>query len=210
MLRDPLAEPHDHGRAGGQRDDDDRDAQHRVVRNDRQRAVAQQLARPGQGDDRGRVQQCQPDGQVARVLRELGLALRTLLMQLLEARDDHSQQLDDDARRDVGHHAQGEDGHLQQGSAAEEVDQVVDAAAGVAQGQALLDVAVVHTGSRDKGAQAVDHDDPDGEQQLVPQLGSLERPSESAEQSTLLWSWGQTVGRSSVIRQTPWDGRGSA
>jgi hypothetical protein len=54
------------------------------------------------------------------------------LLQVLEPRDHDGQQLHDDARRDVRHDAQREDRQLQQRSAAEQVDQAVQPAAGVA------------------------------------------------------------------------------
>ena len=52
-----------------------------------------------------------------------GLAL---LLQRLEPRDHHGQQLQDDARGDVGHDAQREDGQVQQRAAGEQVDQRVE------------------------------------------------------------------------------------
>ena len=74
----------------------------------------------------------------------------TLLLQLLEARDDHAQQLDDDRRGDVRHDAQGEDGDLQHRAAREHVDERVQPAGGVALGQADLHGAVVHPGAGTK------------------------------------------------------------
>ena len=65
-------------------------------------------------------------------LRGAGLAF---LLQVLEPRDHHRQQLHDDARRDVRHDAQREDRQLQQRAAAEQVDQAVEPAAGLASGR---------------------------------------------------------------------------
>jgi hypothetical protein len=105
-------------------------------------------------------------------------------MQLLEAGNDHPQQLHDDARRNVRHDAEGEDGHLQQGAAAEEVDELVQPAAGVAERLALLHGSVINTGGRDEGTQAVDGDDAKGEQQLAPQVRRPENPANCAEQAS--------------------------
>jgi hypothetical protein len=80
-------------------------------------------AGPGQRDDAGRLQHRQRDRQVARVLRDLRLAGLALLLQLLEPRDDHDEQLQDDRRRDVRHDPEREDRQLEQRSAAEQVDQ---------------------------------------------------------------------------------------
>ena len=89
-------------------------------------AALEQLSACRESDDAGRLQECQSDGQVARVLRHLGLAGLAFLTQLLELRDHHGQQLHDDARRDVRHDADREDRHLQQSATGEQVDQRVD------------------------------------------------------------------------------------
>jgi hypothetical protein len=69
------------------------------------------------------------DGEVARVLRDLGLAGLALLLQLLEPRDHHDEQLQDDRGRDVRHDPEREHRQLQQRAAAEQVHQAVDALA---------------------------------------------------------------------------------
>ena len=87
-------------------------------------AAGDQVARPGQRDDAGGLQDGQADGQVPGVLRDLRLAGLALLAQRLQARDDHREQLQDDAGRDVRHDAEREDRQLQQRAAAEQVDQL--------------------------------------------------------------------------------------
>ena len=83
----------------------------------------------GQRDQAGRLQDGQADGEIARVLRQPRRAGLALLLEGLEPGDDHGQQLHDDAGRDVGHDAQREDRQLQQRTAAEQVDQAVEAGA---------------------------------------------------------------------------------
>ena len=119
------------------------------VRDDRQRAVAEQLPAVGQRDDAGALQDGQRDRQVAGVLGQLVLTRLPFLLQLLEPRDDHGEQLHDDARRDVGHDAQREDRQLQQRAAGEQVEQRVDA--GVLAALDLPD-ALLHVGVGDARA----------------------------------------------------------
>ena len=88
----------------------------------------EQPARPGQRDDAGRLQDRQRDGQVPGVLGELRLAGRALLLQGLQPRDHHDQQLNDDAAGDVRHDAEREDRQLEQRATAEQVHQRVDVA----------------------------------------------------------------------------------
>ena len=65
--------------------------------------------------------------EVAGVLGDLGLPGLALLLEGLQPRDHHDQQLQDDARGDVGHDPQREDRQLEQRAAGEQVDQAVDA-----------------------------------------------------------------------------------
>ena len=106
------------------------------------------------------------------------------LVQLLEARNDHAQQLNNDRGRDVGHDAHGEDRYLQQRSATEQVHELVETAAGVAGGQTLLDVCVVHAGCRNVHTGAVDRDDGEREQQLASQVRRPEYPGNGAKQAS--------------------------
>ena len=58
-------------------------------------------------DERERrgLQRGDADGEVARVLRDLALTDRALLLELLQLGDDHTEHLHDDARGDVRHDA---------------------------------------------------------------------------------------------------------
>ena len=126
-LGDELGEPHDEAGAGGHRDDHQQLRPPHVV-GEQLLALgdaggAEQLTAAGDRDERRRLQQRERDREVAGVLRQLGLARLALLVEGLEVRDDHAQQLHDDRRGDVRHDAEREDRQLQQRAAGEQVDQ---------------------------------------------------------------------------------------
>ena len=91
----------------------------------------------------------------------------------METRDDHTQQLNNDACGNVRHHAQCEDRQLQQGATAKEVNDVIDSVVTAIIGDTLLNGAVGNTGGRDESAHAVYHDHAQGKQQLASQVGGL-------------------------------------
>ncbi|QIP39286.1 Uncharacterized protein G9444_2042 [Rhodococcus erythropolis] len=122
---DDLAEPHDHGSTGSHDQHDDDKTEDRLVGDDVVTAL-EQLSACRKSDDAGRLQDCQSNGQVTRVLRHLGLAGLAFFPKFLELRNHHGQELHDDARRDVRHDADRKDRHLQQSAAGEQVDQRVD------------------------------------------------------------------------------------
>jgi hypothetical protein len=141
LVGDQLAQPHDQAGAGGHGQHHDEDGHDRVVVEDESRARRVVEQRPGllrEGDERRGLQHGQADGQIARVLRHLRLARLALLLQGLEPRDHHREQLHDDAGRDVGHDPEREDRQLQQRAAAEEVDQAEQPVAVVRPADALL------------------------------------------------------------------------
>ena len=76
-----------------------------------------------------RLRRGERDGQVARVLVDLGVARLALLLQLLEPRDDDRQQLEDDRGRDVRHDPEREERELRERAAREQVQQAEDRAA---------------------------------------------------------------------------------
>ena len=131
--------------------------------------------------ERRGLQHRETDGQVAGVLRQLRLALLALLLEGLEPRDDHGQQLHDDARRDVRHDPQREDRQLQQRATAEQVGQAEDTGRLRSVLDALLHGGVAHARDGHLAAEAEDDDDPEGEQQLPAQVRRLERAGESGE-----------------------------
>ncbi len=150
---DQLAEPHDDRGAGGHRDDHDQHGHQALVVDQVLGAALQQLAAAGQRHDAGRLQDRQRQREVAGVLGDLGLTGLPLLLEGLQAWDHHHQQLQDDARRDVRHDPEREDGQPQQRAAGEQVDQPVEAVVlgGV---EAGLHVGDVHAGGRDLRARA--------------------------------------------------------
>ena len=118
------------GRAGDERRDDE------VARGATSRRAAaarwapggaekNAVPRPGAEDEHqaGRLQRGQRDGDVAGVLGDLALADRTLLLQLLQLRDHHAEDLHDDARRDVRHDPEREDREALERAAGEQVEE---------------------------------------------------------------------------------------
>ena len=185
-IGDELAEPHDEARARGHRDDHEQDGVPGVV-GDELAALGhaargrEERTGAGDGDERRRLQHRERDGHVARVLRQLGLARLALLVEGVEVRDDHAQQLRDDRRRDVRHDAEREDRELQQGAAAEEVDQLVQARGALIAREADLNVLEVDERRGDERPQAQDRDDRKREADLATQVGRAEDPPDSSE-----------------------------
>ena len=83
--------------------------------------------------------------------------------------DHHGQQLQDDARGDVGHDAQREDGQLQQRAAGEQIDQRVEALLVPLGGLGEAEVNPLHVDVRgwDDRAQPEESEDPEGEEDLL-------------------------------------------
>src|ERR1039457_6650501 len=102
-LADLLAQPHDEGRSGGQR----QNGQHRETE---PRIDDDPLLHRHQAlGNAERLQDGEDDRQVAGPLGDLAPAQFAFLLQLFESGDHHGQQLQDDRRRDVRHDAQSED-----------------------------------------------------------------------------------------------------
>ncbi|MEY9851678.1 hypothetical protein ABH923_001356 [Leifsonia sp. EB41] len=129
-LGDELTHPHDEAGAGGHGDDHEHDGVPGVVR-DELRALrdgrgAEEGAGAGDGDEGRRLEDAQRDREIAGVLRELRLAGLALLVEGLEAWDDHAQQLHDDRRGDVRHDAEREDREFEESATREQIDQGVE------------------------------------------------------------------------------------
>ena len=73
------------------------------------------------------LHQRQDDGQIAGPLGDLAPAQFAFLLQFLERRDHHRQQLQNDRRRDVRHDAQREDRQAADVAAGEQVEEAEDA-----------------------------------------------------------------------------------
>ena len=92
-------------------------------------------------------------------------------MQRLEARNHHTQQLDDDGCRDVRHDAQCENRQLQHCAAGEEVHQTNEVFGGaVHRTDALLNDLIVDAWGRNERTNTINDDDTKSEEDLVPQL----------------------------------------
>ena len=138
----------------------------------------------GQGDEAGGLQDGQADGEVAAVLGQLLLTGLALLLQLLEARDDHDEQLDDDAGGDVGHDAQREHRQPQQRAAGEQVDQRVDVGVGAAATACLMQALIALVFVSGVGTEAPSRYSTmmrEREEQLLAQVRRPERRCECAE-----------------------------
>ena len=108
-----LAQPHDERGAGGQgenRHQDEPDA----------RVQHQPLLGKNGGDADG-LERAQDHGHVTRPLGDLAPAQLAFLLNAGQGLIDHGEQLEDDRRRDIGHDAEGEDGHAAQVAATEQV-----------------------------------------------------------------------------------------
>jgi hypothetical protein len=172
-----LAHPHHQRGACGEDQHDDDQGEDRRVLDDLQRAALKQSAVGGERHDRGGLQHGQRDGEVPGVLRHLGLAGLALLAQLFEARDDHRQQLHDDAGRDVRHDADREDRQLQQSPTREQVDQGVDLSGVTAADllDALLHIGVVDARRRQRSTGSIQNDDAQSEEDLASEVGRSQR-----------------------------------
>ena len=111
-------------------------------------------------------------GQEAHDLVQFLTAALTFLLQALEVRHCHAEQLDDDGCGDVRHDTQSEDGCVGEGTTGEHVQQSEEAAFA-----ALLNdrqLVRVNTRDDDKRSEAIDQDDEDGKQDAFTQLFNLE------------------------------------
>ena len=162
-------------------------------------AVREQPPRARQRDDAGGLQHGERDGQVARVLRQLGLTGLPLLLERLQPRDHHDEQLHDDRRRDVRHDPEREDAQLEQRATAEQVDQAVEALA-LDLLEAALDRDVADARTGDDRAEPVEADDREREEQLAAQVGRLEGPTEGGEHGS---SWHPPRGTGSTGGAAP-------
>lgn len=168
----------------GHGDHHDDGREDRLVRDDLigHGATAEQRAAASGGHQTGSLEDGQRDGQITRVLRDLGRARLPLLLQGFESWDDDGQQLKNDAGRDVRHDAEREDRDLQQCTTAEHVDQAEQAVVALTRlVDTCLDVLVAHSRYGNVCPEPIEHDDAEREEQLLAQVGRLERPGERGE-----------------------------
>ncbi len=180
-LADELADPHQHGGAGHEREDDEVAARPHAV-GQQLHVLRQSLGSAEEGvaiavaeDERQRrgLQGRDADCQVAGVLGDLALPDRALFLKLLELGDDDAEHLHDDAGRDVRHDPEREDGEAAEGSAGEQVEEA-EGALRLDTLLELLDRVGVDARHTDGDAQPIQGDHHHDEQDLVPQIGDLE------------------------------------
>ena len=159
LVGDQLGHPHDQAGTTGHDQNHDGEVPHGVVRNRRGAHVVEQCAGLCGHQNRGGLQHGQANGEVTRVLRQLGLTGLSFLVQRLEARDDHAQQLHDDGSGNVRHDTQRENGQLQHCTAREEVDQADEVFLATAKCvDTILHRLVVDSRRRDARTNTVDDD----------------------------------------------------
>jgi hypothetical protein len=158
-LRDLLAEPHDEGRARGQRDHGhDAEAPAGL-----EHGVVAERATLEADREHEALQDREDHRAVARVARDHAAPFLALLLQLLEARHHDREQLQNDRRADVRHDAEREDREPLQRAAAEHVEELEDAL--------RRDLGGVHPGRRDRATEPVDREHPEREENPSVQLG---------------------------------------
>ena len=146
----------------------------------------------GRGRRSRRLGEREDDGEVARVLRDLLLADLALLLEALERRHDHRQQLQDDRGRDVGHDPQREQRQPREAPAREQVEEAEDVGPGEVVLQ-RLDRVDVDARGRDVGAEAVERQHRRREQQLAADLRDREGVERSSGAQVLSSSISSTV-----------------
>src|SRR4051812_31584702 len=177
-LGDELAHPHEQDRARGERDDDQEDVRRVEVRDDLLTGRRAELLE--EEDVADRLREGQADREVARVLRDARLADLALLLELLQRRDDHGEQLQDDARRDVGHDPEREERDPAQPATREGVEEAEDPAAAELRLD-VVDGVDVDPGDRDVGADAVEGEQQRREGELLADLRHREGAQDGRE-----------------------------
>ncbi len=125
-LRDLLAQPHDED--GPRRQGQDGQQLEAPARADDDRRPGRRLQRLEEDGDAEGLDEADADRPVAGVLGDLLPPELPFLGQALEVGPDDGQQLEDDRGADVGHDAQGEDGHPGHVPAREQVDEAEQSA----------------------------------------------------------------------------------
>src|SRR5215470_829714 len=168
---DLLAEPHDERRTSGQ-------SQHGHQRKsdawmiDQGLAVNRGAGRLQSRSNGERLDDTQRDCEITRVLGDFTPAQLALFLQALEVWEYDRHQLQDDRRGDVRHDAEGKDRHAAERAAAEQVED--------AQGRALrlrkelVQHGVVDAGRRNVGANAINTQQSQREQDALPQIFDAE------------------------------------
>jgi len=174
VLGDLLTEPHHHRDASDLGDEHDEPEERSVGPADAQRAAGTQQ---GDGQEQG-LDRAQRRRAVARVLRDLAPTLLALLAELLEGRVGRLQQLDDDARGDVGDHPERGDREDLEVAARDEVEEAEDRALPEA---TRLQPGDVDARGRDVHQQPVHGEQAHRDQQLGAQVRNDQRIAKGLE-----------------------------
>jgi len=164
-LRDLLAEPHDEYATGGEtnhREEAEPQPRHQYRRGLRLEEERVRVGLPDTEDDR----------RIAGPLGQLPTTLFSLLLELLDRREHGREQLEENARGDVGHDAEGEDRGALQPATHEEIVDPEDRPLELP-GQAL-ERDDVHARCRDVRAKSIEGETHEGEEDLLPQLRNSE------------------------------------
>ena len=128
----------------------------------------------------GRLHERQSDREVAGPLGDLLLADLPFVLPLLELRDHDPEQLHDDRRRDVRHDPEEEDRHVRDRAPGEQVEEPDDPRV-LGLLLQVLDRVEVDERDRQVGADPVQPDDRQREEDLVPQVGHPEHVPQAGE-----------------------------
>ena len=145
--------------------------------------AAQQTAAAVVEQERQRRRLQHRDGhrEVAGPLGDLALADGPLLLPLLQLGDDHRQDLHDDRAGDVGHDAQREDGEVRQARAREELQVGEHATRLLGLALQRRDGVEIDARSRHVGAEPVEGEHAQREQDLVPEVGDPEHVPQAGQ-----------------------------
>src|SRR6185295_5339192 len=174
-LADLLAQPHDEGGAGGQRDH--RQGAEGPARRRHQRRAARRRHALEPDGDAGALDDRNDDRAVAGPLGDLAPAELAFLGELFQVRPYHRQQLQDDRGGDVGHDAQREHRDLLQAAAGEGIDEPEEALR--LRLHELQQRLWIDARTRDVAADAVDRQQAEGEEDPLAQVRDGEDVAEA-------------------------------
>ena len=170
-IADLLAQPHDEGRSGGERNDGQQHESDAGIQHD----VAFHRLQPGGNAER--LHHGEKDGEIPGPLRDLTPAQFAFFLQLFKSGNNDGQQLENDRRGDVGHDAQREDGELPDVPPRKQVEESEDGA--LVPGEEFLPAYHVDTRSGNKTAQPVGRQHSESEQDPLAQVGNVENIRQS-------------------------------
>ena len=137
------------------------------------------------GDGDG-VESRQSDCPVTSDLIELLLTVGSLFTQLLKVRNDTSQKLNNDGRRDIGHDTQGKDGSALKIATHKEIQQAINGSLSTLRASKEgFECGSVHAGHRHETTKTVKHQEQCREENLLFQVRNPEHVSNGLKQTRL-------------------------